>query len=260
MSRTLPLLALCLAFLVARPLCAGEKPARTDLHGDPLPAGAVSGIGTLRLRHPGAFFVAYGPVGKTLVSVSHHLVRVWDTATGAKLREFRLASGDDDSRVICASLSGDGKVLAVGTDSHRAVILWDVATGKELRQLRLPQGSTSTICLAFSPDGKTLAVQGAGPPSVTLWDVATGKSVAVCEQPPKGDEVFFAYGGAHSLAFSPDGKQVWAASETATVCLWQTATGRKVWEVERPNGWPPALAVSADGKVLAWGTGSDGIC
>src|SRR5207302_559231 len=73
---------------------AAEQPARhagqkLDSYGDPLPTGALLRLGTTRLRQPGGCYcVALSPDGKRVASGGVYSVRVWDAATGVKLREF----------------------------------------------------------------------------------------------------------------------------------------------------------------------------
>src|SRR5688572_28413246 len=61
--------------------------ARVDLAGDPLPAGALARMGTVRLREKGvAGLVALSPDGKLLASLSEApLVRFWDADTGKEV-------------------------------------------------------------------------------------------------------------------------------------------------------------------------------
>src|SRR5205814_9909760 len=60
---------------------------RLDLHGDPLPPGAIARLGTVRFR-PGGWlrYVAFTPDGKQIVS--HNAgsdFNVWDTASDKEL-------------------------------------------------------------------------------------------------------------------------------------------------------------------------------
>src|SRR5439155_17182152 len=61
------------------------SPLRADRYGDPLPAGAVARLGTVRLRHPGQ--LVFSPDGSTLVSFFRD-IHFWDVATGKVLRPF----------------------------------------------------------------------------------------------------------------------------------------------------------------------------
>src|SRR5262245_1955072 len=114
-------LATCLALTVAEPTHGGpppsqaEKPpgkeqaASADRHGDPLPAGAVARLGTVRFRHgQWARCVAFSPDGKTVASGGEdRTIRLWDRATGKEIR--RLAG--HRSGVCRLAFTPDGKHL-----------------------------------------------------------------------------------------------------------------------------------------------------
>src|SRR5213592_2179547 len=94
---------LCCLLLAAHagPLSAGERKARTDVLGDPLPDGAVARLGSIRLRHADHIvFVAVLPGGKSVLAAGgqDRTVRVWDLASGKELRRFTHRETDDPAR------------------------------------------------------------------------------------------------------------------------------------------------------------------
>src|SRR6185312_6919092 len=81
-----------------RPVPEGDKQARTDRHGDPLPAEALVRLGTTQLRHTRAASVFFAPDGKTVASAGgNHTVRLWDVATGKLVRNLQLGRGNQVS-------------------------------------------------------------------------------------------------------------------------------------------------------------------
>lgn len=172
--------------------------------------------------------------GKTLVTVDHRdaTVRFWDVAPGKVVRSFRAGEKGARHQVWRATLSPDGKVLAVtyqpagrGFFAERAVKLWDTATGKELHHL--PGHQNYVEVMAFSPDGKYLltgcealsafAQEQLKRPvdQVFVWDVGTGTRVASLPI------------GGTAGAFAPDGKTVAVATADGTIQFRDVAT----WKV-----------------------------
>src|SRR5207249_1513684 len=88
------------------------------LYGDPLPAGAIARLGTLRFRNaegfylmPGHSSVAWTPDGRFIVSGGAGPAVIWDAETG---KEIRRLGAKQISPHGPANLSPDGKLVAVG--------------------------------------------------------------------------------------------------------------------------------------------------
>jgi RNA polymerase sigma factor (sigma-70 family) len=220
------------------PKPAQEKQARTDLYGDPLPAGAVARLGTARFRNGlQSWSVVFSPDGKTVATASHDMtIRLWDVASGKELRQFRGHHG----AVLTVAFSPDGKLLASGSQGDPMVRLWQVNSGKDFRQLQGHQGGVT--CVAFYPDGKILA-SGGQDHVIRLWKVATGQEIR---------QFIGHQGGVQTVAFSPDGKSL-ASGENSdnTIRLWEVATGKEFQQLRAHKGMVYRVTYSVDGKVLA---------
>jgi WD40 repeat protein len=253
---------------------------------------AVSGGENIRLWEPATgkqvrtiasagSCLALSPDGKTLASAGRdRLIHLWDVAGGEEKGQLK----GHKHPVKGLAFSPDGKRLASG-DAQATIRIWDVANAKELHVIDLKSGA-ETLSFAFSPDGKMLACAGAWNDSsflpkkgqtltvngkeikfdgviniqgvemtrkegyfVLLWDTVTGKEVRRCGG--LEDKI-------RSVAFSPDGKKLAAASRDGRVCLWDAATGKELLFIpahpghtDAGSGPSPGVAFSPDGKTLA---------
>ena len=233
-----------------RPAVPGKPapPPRVDLYGDPLPAGALVRLGTIRFRHDGRMLaVAYAADGKSLVTASEdRTVRRWDAVTGKELKRFP-APG-------IVALSADGTLfVSVDPDDPKAkkdrtIRLWNTVTNQEAGRFEWlgrygDLGSANRLHAAFSRDGRTLAVGSYVANAILLWDVARGREIRRIE-----------YVGLNCLALAPDGKTLLTGSDNV---LWDVASGNKLrsLSVRYSYGSTAAAAFSADGRTLAVGGG-----
>jgi WD40 repeat protein len=244
---------------------AVEKKAQLDRHGDPLPAGAVARLGTVRFRH-NATSVAFSPDGRILASGgSDNQIRLFERTTGKVLRTLAghqprtyhapkdpksplevLVSTTGPGSVTCLTFAPDGKTLASGGWDDM-VRIWDVPTGQEVRKIVAHQAMVAA--LVYSPDGKVLASRGGLDGIVRLWDPQTGFQVRQLTGFPKVNP--WRFNREAAVAISPDG-QTLAVGDAQAVQLYDLASGK---EKTRLQGQRSVLSVafSADGKLLASG-------
>jgi WD40 repeat protein len=240
------LLLAALLSALAVPARAAEPPApRRDLLGDPLPAGAVARMGTVRLGTPGNLTsITFTPDSKTLLAVGPgQEVHRWEAATGRPLPSLPAPGTNGNGIIRC---SADGKTFIVeGRGS--ALCFLDAASGKRPRII-VNEGLLQLVGLDVARDGKTLLlVDQSG--RIAIWDVAES-GVRHYHQGPRGFPL---------AALLPDGKQAVVANPDYSLHLIDTASGKAVRSFDMPPAPPGApaarlqrLALSADGKTLAF--------
>jgi WD40 repeat protein/serine/threonine protein kinase len=177
-------------------------------------------------------------------------LKLWDAAT---LRQLPLSLKGPTDKVICATLSPDGKHLGAGCRDN-VVRVWDLGTGEPISLPGHTRGFLYRI--RFSHDGKRLISlatdwKGGAPNSseIKVWDLATRKPITSFDKVPY----------CLRCELSPDGKLA-AANNTDSqiVRLWDVTTGRELLSLEDSRGAMGAMAFSPDGKHFASG-GESGV-
>jgi WD40 repeat protein len=237
----MPLLRSCTLLLLAGwsggPAAAFPFP-KFDGHGDPLPAGAVARLGTIRLRG-GYDAIHFSADGRTLVGDSaDHLIRVWDAQTGSLLDARPLPTSD----LRWWKRSTDGRMLVFVRGGDLTLI--DLASGQpvgthrpKLNGLISPMAVTNDRRWVLYSDSPSLTGRNDFPGHLMLWDTTTGEErVLVENESPM-----------RAGAFSPDGRRA-VASGGGGIRVWDTVTGRKLWEVSGAE--PGPICFSPDGKYV----------
>ncbi len=243
---------------------AASSVGRTDLYGDPLPAGAVARLGTLRWR--------VGLTNFTSVSMSrdgaiaalqreNYGVSLWDATTGKEVTWF-----NPDPSMAAVRFAPDGKTLFIakrqpdgkpGLDGDQE-FLWtiehqEVNTGKLKKSVPVTS-STRFKPLAFpqfTRDGKfflakqTKVGDGIRGGTVILWDAGTGERYAQFQD----DLIEF-----DRFAVSPDGKILAVGNTDGRLSLRELPGGRELRKLPRiskepwEGHWDPTFA--PDGRTL----------
>ncbi len=203
----------CITFALALCLSASPDPQeksqdRVDQYGDPLPAGAVARLGSVRFHHQGGVIAsAFSPDGKTIVAAGMEKdgtsLRFWETATGKELSRIAV----EGLEVARLAFTPDGQGVFV--DRGSGVELYQRQTGALLRCFVVEDFSGR---FALAPDGKSLAMasdrSGQYSPVLHVLETATGGE-RLALQTQRG--AFVACG------FSFDGKRLLSATTTVRI-------------------------------------------
>lgn len=180
--------------------------------------------------------------GRTLVTAKarENALVAWDLEKASEIRKLACPIVSP----YCFDLSADGKTLVSANQNH--IDVWDLTSGKLLRQLQGHQQAVTTV--ALSPDGKTVASFSQG--SLRWWDATTGKEL-------DEEELTASF---TALTFSADGKTLAIAHDDGEgggrVAIYDVATREETVALDAHLPGMYTLAFSADGKVLATGSGA----
>jgi WD40 repeat protein len=182
--------------------------------------------------------IAFSPDGSDLVAgrFADGAARIWDVETGVEISELW-----HGGPVLSVTFSPDGQYVATGSGDG-GVRIWNPKTGQEAGRFII--GNSSPVFAAvFSPDGRYLATGGFGYATYVLTVPDTTEVVRL----PSEDSI-------QSLAWSPGGTSVAAASNDGTARIWDVASGQEVARAAIGTGLAGdvlyGVAFSPDGTQL----------
>ena len=185
--------------------------------------------------------VAFSPDGKRVATASDDgVARLWDVSAAARPEwPTIIPTGGPVQEVV---FSPDGrKIVTTGVDA--TVRIWD-ESGKALFSL-----PGRALQLAISPDGRLATLEGW---ELRVWD-ADGKALLVIGLGSLGSSGGMRH---HTMAFSPDGARLAAASFNA-LHIWDASTGKELLTLFSGHEGTAvySVAFSPDGRRLLAGTG-----
>ena len=207
---------------------------------------------TLRLQTQRVAFIAYSPDGKVIATAGRdrtgNTLQLWDAQTGE--RQGTLETHVDGDSISSLVYSPDGKTIATaGSQADNTVELWDAQTGAHKTTLTGHKKKVNAI--AYSPDGDSI-VSGSRDGTGRLWDVATGECKATLKHISRLAALLpWYYVPVNSVAYSPDGNTIAAASMDGKLRLWDARTMELKMTLIGPTGPVDSIVYSPDGKTIA---------
>jgi RNA polymerase sigma factor (sigma-70 family) len=175
-------------------------------------------------------------------------VSTWELATGREVERIQSAWKVNEL-IYPLALTPDGKTAAfLDMESRNAVILKDVETGKNLRTL---PGNPSALRAKFISNGQILVIWSSGEsPALHIWDALSGRSLGSIPYEGPGDGP---PGDPCEPAISSDGQMAVVESNNNCLSIYDLHTRGLVQKTKSLVDSPQALAISPDGRCVAWG-------
>ena len=221
--------------------------------------------------------VVMHPSGKHFYTAgTDRLIHVWDVASGKRKFTSRALH---QATISGMGLTRDGKWLVTG-DLDGVIRGWDASTCLDKFSFRGPVGRVRVVLMT---DDAKMVISSAADKTIRLWDVPgkrplftlPGHSAPIQAMTLSGDSAYLASTDAvnsmriwdlkqqeecgmldkvsvSALTFSPDNKQVIAATTTGQLLVWDIAKRKKIidWPLTPPGVGVAALAFNESGTLL----------
>lgn len=189
--------------------------------------------------------VAFSPDEKWLVATGYgDKTKVWNITTQQLVREIDVNADQGSGYGSNLAFSPDGKWLAIGEDNKTAKLY--TFPSFQIKDTLKPKegwcGGCGTL-VAFSPDSKYL-LKLSHNDRLEKYDVTTAKLVQAYGE---------AFDGLAGVAFSPDGKQVMAASDKK-IFIWEAVSGSLVHEFTFETDLTEVIYTDTASTLLASGS------
>jgi WD40 repeat protein len=160
--------------------------------------------------------VKYSPDGSKVARQYNTFrnIAIWDVASGRELVRF----AGDSKGINNIVFSPNGKQITAFANSDSVIKIWDAQTGALIRSI----SQSNVQAIAFSPDGSRIAsaFKGTGDVyGIKIWNTANGNEIR---------NITVNTAIIHSVAYSPDGKQILTASDDDTIRIWDSGNGQNI--------------------------------